>query len=187
MRLHLQTIRTQNKTRDNKPASQPTTNLWFHQHKINKQNHEVMFDIFIRKPPAPGALRQSHIPTDPSTNSLLPTASFGSYSASIKRFRSSRTNASFHSFGSDSLRCRRRSREVGPSIAGVAAVRNVVELGDRVAAFNADWHLSPRLTDECTCTKMEELAFELFLFVSHMNIFKSSLASISKELRRALA
>lgn len=37
---------------------------------------------------------------------------------------------------------------MGPSDAGVAAVRDVVELGDGVAAFDADWHLSPKLTDE---------------------------------------
>lgn len=37
---------------------------------------------------------------------------------------------------------------MGPSVAGVAAVRDMVELGDGVAAFDADWHLSPRLTEE---------------------------------------
>ena len=137
VRLHLQTIETQQKTgvrSDNELMSQPTTNLRFHQHQINKQYHEVMFNIFIRKPLAPGTLRQSHI----STPSLLPTASFGNCPASIREFRSSRPGASFNSFGSES----RRSRSVGPSVAGVAAVRDVVELGDGVAAFDTDWHLA---------------------------------------------
>ena len=129
---------------DNKLTSQPTTNLRFHQHKVNKQYHEVMFDVFICKPPAPGTLRQSYVSTASCTNSLLPTTSFGHYSANIRKFRSSHPGASFHSFGSDSPpRRRRRSRGVGPNVAGVAvAVRNVVELGDGVAAFDTDWHLS---------------------------------------------
>lgn len=124
--------------------SQPTTNLRFHQHQINKQYHEVMFNIFIRKSLAPGTLRQSHI----STPSLLPFASFGSCPASISELRSRRPGAGFNSFGSESRKCRRRSRGLGPSVAGVAAVRDMVELGDGVAAFDADWHLSPRLTEE---------------------------------------
>lgn len=37
---------------------------------------------------------------------------------------------------------------MGPSVAGVAALRDVEELGDGVAAFDADWHLSPKLTGE---------------------------------------
>lgn len=36
---------------------------------------------------------------------------------------------------------------MGPSVAGVAAVRDMVELEDGVATFDADWHLSPMLTD----------------------------------------
>lgn len=140
-----QTIETQQKTRvrpDKKLMSQPTTNLRFYQHKINKQYHEVMLNIFIRKPLAPGTLRQSHVSTTPS---LLPTASLGNCPASIRKFRSNRPGAGINSFGLDTRKRRRRSRGVGPSVASVAAV---VELGDGVAAFDADWHLSPRLTDE---------------------------------------
>lgn len=37
---------------------------------------------------------------------------------------------------------------MSPSVACVAAVRDVVELRDRVVAFDADWHLFPRLSDE---------------------------------------
>lgn len=39
-------------------------------------------------------------------------------------------------------------------------MRNVVELGDGVAAFDADWHLLPRLTDECK--KVEGMAFGIW-------------------------
>lgn len=147
VRLHLQTIETQQMTRvrpDKKLMSQPTTNLRFHEHKINKQYHEIMFNIFIRKPLAPGTLCQSHIST---TSSLLPTATFGNCPVNIRKFRISRPGADVNSFGADSRKCR-RSRGVGPSITGVATMRDVVELGDGIVAFDTDWHLSPRLTDE---------------------------------------
>jgi hypothetical protein len=50
-----------------KERKKEKTHLWLHEHKINKQNHEIMFDIFIRKPFTAGTLRKSDIPTSTST------------------------------------------------------------------------------------------------------------------------
>ena len=98
------------------------TDLRLHEHQIDKQHHKIMLHIFIRKPLAPRTLRQSHIPPRSPTRNLQFRLHFPCRAS---------LNAIFGGF-------------VGAGVGGgatfIATVEDVVELGNRVAAFDADGH-----------------------------------------------
>ena len=95
--------------------------LRLHKHQIDKQNHKIMLHVFIREPFTSRALRQPYISPRSPYDSLL--------SQSICR----------------AARCASPGRfggRVGRGTPLVAAMEDVVELGDGIAAFDADGHAS---------------------------------------------
>ena len=100
--------------------------LWLHEHQIDKQHHKIMLHIFVCEPLTPRTLGQSDIRTDPGNSSL----------ASI--FRRRLLCAHIGLRGAEQVRHRGFGGGCGALV--VSAVKDVVKLGDGIAAFNADWH-----------------------------------------------
>ena len=99
--------------------------LRLHKHQIDKQYHKIMFHIFIRKPLTPRTLCQPDIRTYPSNSSLA--FIFRRLLCAHIRLR-----------GAEQVRDGRFGSGCGALV--VSAVEDVIELGDGIAAFNADWH-----------------------------------------------
>lgn len=104
------------------------TDLWLHKHQINEQHHKVMLDVFVCKSLAARALRQPDIPA----------------SASVLAFEFAFRNILCRWSSSLGVRstCEVRYGGLrgGRSALVVATMKDVVELGDRVAALDANWH-----------------------------------------------
>ena len=100
--------------------------LRLHKHQIDKQHDKIMLHIFIRKPLTPRTLCQSDIRADPGNSSL----------ASIFRRRLLCAHIGFR--GAEQVRHGGFGGGCGALV--VSAVKDVVKLGDGIAAFNADWH-----------------------------------------------